>query len=115
MTIAVTGGTGFVGQALIDAALAQGRAVRALARKPQPARCGVEWVSGDLDDAAALAALVAGTEAVVHVAGLTNGSNEAFDRCNVAGTLAMIEAAIAAGVPRFVFVSSLSAREIRVK
>jgi nucleoside-diphosphate-sugar epimerase len=111
MTLAVTGGTGFVGRALIDRALAEGCEVRALARKQQPERRDVEWIAGDLDDTAALAKLTAGAEAVIHVAGLVNADAEAFERCNVAGTLAVIEAAIAAGVPRLVLVSSLSARE----
>ncbi len=112
MTIAVTGGTGFVGQALLDAAAAQGLAVRALARKPQGLREGVEWVAGDLGDTAALAALVNGAEAVIHVAGVTIAPDPAgFESGNVAGTLNLAEAALAAGVPRFVLVSSLSARE----
>jgi nucleoside-diphosphate-sugar epimerase len=112
VTIAITGGTGFVGQALIDAALGQDREVRALARKPQGARGGVDWVAGDLGDRAALARLVTGAEAVVHVAGLTSARHPAeFEAANVTGTLAAIEAALAAGVQRFVFVSSLSARE----
>lgn len=110
--IAVTGGTGFVGRALIDCALAAGHKVKALARKPQPPRAGVEWIPGDLDNPRALARLVAGAEAVIHVAGLVNARNLAdFERCNVIGTLAVIEAMLAARVPRLVFVSSLSARE----
>ncbi|MCP4028704.1 MAG: NAD-dependent epimerase/dehydratase family protein, partial [Sphingomonas sp.] len=41
MTIlAITGGTGFVGSRLIDLALAAGHEVRALTRRPQPARAG---------------------------------------------------------------------------
>lgn len=112
MTIAVTGGTGFVGQALIDEALAQDSEVRALARKAQKPRDGIEWAVGDLANPRALAQLVAGAEAVVHVAGLTNAQTAAeFEAGNVVGTLAVIEAALAAGVPRFIFVSSLSARE----
>lgn len=111
-TIAITGGTGFVGQALIDRAEQAGIAVRALARRPQTARAGVEWIAGDLADHAALARLVDGAEAVVHVAGVVNTSDPAeFERGNVAGTLAVVEAALGAGVPRFVHVSSLSARE----
>jgi nucleoside-diphosphate-sugar epimerase len=112
VTIAITGGTGFVGQALIDAALAQGGELRALARKAQEPRESVEWIAGDLSDRAGLSRLVTGAEAVVHVAGLTNARNPAeFEAANVTGTLALIEAALAAGVQRFVFVSSLSARE----
>lgn len=112
MTIAVTGGTGFVGQALIEQARAQGVVVQALARRPQERRNGVDWVKGDLGDRKALAKLVEGVEAVIHVAGLTTAQSAAeFEEANVAGTLAVIEAAHAAGVQRLVFVSSLSARE----
>ena len=112
MTIAVTGGTGFVGQALLDVAGAKGQALRALARRPQEPRERVEWVAGDLADAPALAALVKGAEAVIHVAGVTTARDAAgFEAGNVTGTLNLVEAALAAGVPRFVLVSSLSARE----
>jgi len=112
MTIAVTGGTGFVGQALLDLAGKQKVDVRALARKAQPDRAGVSWISGDLDNRTALARLMQGAEAVIHVAGLVNTPDPTeFERCNVAGTLNVVEAALAAGVQRFVFVSSLSARE----
>ena len=112
MTIAVTGATGFVGQALIDRAQAAGVVVQALARRPQPRRDGVDWIAGDLADRGALAALVEGVEAVIHVAGLTTARDAAaFEAANVAGTLAVIEAALAAGVQRLILVSSLSARE----
>jgi nucleoside-diphosphate-sugar epimerase len=112
MTIAVTGATGFVGQALVDHARTQGVVVHALARKAQKRRDGVDWIAGDLADRRALARLVDGVEAVVHVAGLTSARDAAeFEEANVAGTLAVVEAALAAGVPRFIFVSSLSARE----
>lgn len=110
--LAITGATGFVGQALVDRALAAGFTVRALARKAQPPRDGVTWVSGDLADRTALDRLVTGAEAVIHVAGVVNAPDPAgFEAGNVAGTLAVIEAAKQAGVPRLVCVSSLSARE----
>lgn len=108
--IALTGATGFVGQAVLDRAHAAGIQIRALTRRDQLQRAGVEWVRGDLDDKVALAALVAGAEAVVHVAGVVNDTAE-FERGNVLGTLNVIEAALAAGVQRFIHVSSLSARE----
>jgi uncharacterized protein YbjT (DUF2867 family) len=112
VTLALTGGTGFVGQAVLDEAARRGLAVRALARREQEARTGVEWVRGDLADGEALATLVAGAEAVLHVAGVVNAPDPAgFRLGNVTGTEAMVEAAKAAGVDRFVCVSSLSARE----
>ena len=112
MTIAVTGATGFVGSHLLDAALAAGHALTALTRREQPPRDGVRWVRGDLKDTPALERLVEGAEAVVHVAGVISGRTAAdFDKGNVDGTLAMLAAATAGGVRRFVHVSSLAARE----
>ncbi len=110
--VAVTGATGFVGQALLDKAAAQGIAIRALARREQAPRGGVEWVSGDLADGAALARLVEGARAVLHIAGVVNAPDrEGFHTGNVDGTEALVAAASNAKVERFVFVSSLAARE----
>ncbi len=112
MTIAVTGATGFVGQALLDGAEQQGIPVKALTRRLQERRAGVEWVRGDLEAKAALRKLVRGSEAVIHVAGVVNAPDEAgFEAGNVTGTLNVIEACLAEGVRRLVHVSSLSARE----
>jgi nucleoside-diphosphate-sugar epimerase len=56
--------------------------------------------------------LVKNAEAVIHVAGVINTHDPmGFHLGNVEGTLALIEVAIASGVPRFVYVSSLAARE----
>lgn len=110
--IAVTGATGFVGQALLDRAGGQGIAVKALARREQEPRAGVHWIPGDLANARALDRLMQGAEAVIHIAGVINAPDQAgFEAGNVAGTLAVVEAAVKAGVRRFIFVSSLSARE----
>ncbi|HWK36285.1 NAD(P)H-binding protein [Sphingomonas sp.] len=112
MKLAITGGTGFVGGCLIAQAIAAGHAVRALTRRPQPARDGVAWVEGALDDGPALARLVEGADAVIHVAGVVNAPDRAgFAQGNIEGTRAMLAAAQAAGVARFVHVSSLAARE----
>jgi nucleoside-diphosphate-sugar epimerase len=108
--LAVTGATGFVGQALLDRALDGGAQVRALARRAQEPRDGLEWIAGDLDNAAALRELMRGAEAVIHVAGVVNDAAQ-FERGNVTGTLNLIEAAKAEGVSRLIQVSSLSARE----
>ena len=112
MRLAVTGGTGFVGSRLLDLAVLAGHRVRALARRPMEPRDGIDWVRGALDDPGALEDLAAGAEATIHVAGVISGrSAEDFERCNVDGTAAMIAAAKAAGVGRFVHVSSIAARE----
>lgn len=108
----MTGGTGFVGSRLIEQALAAGHRVRALARRPQPARDGLLWVAGALEDRDALARLVEGADVVVHVAGVVNAPDRTgFAAGNIAGTEAMLDATRDAGVARFVHVSSLAARE----
>lgn len=110
--LAITGGTGFVGSRLIDLALAAGHTVRALTRRPQPERAGVTWVPGALDTTDALDTLVAGADAVLHVAGVVSAPDRAgFIAGNVTGTQAMVDATTRAGVRRFVHVSSLAARE----
>jgi nucleoside-diphosphate-sugar epimerase len=112
MRLAITGATGFVGSHLVDAALTAGHDVAALTRRDQPPREGVIWIPGDLHDTRALERLVSGTDAVIHVAGVISGHNAtAFEKGNVEGTLAMLAAATAGGVRRFVHVSSLAARE----
>ncbi|MFC3102085.1 NAD-dependent epimerase/dehydratase family protein [Altererythrobacter lauratis] len=110
--IALTGGTGFVGQAVLDEAARRGLRVKALARRAMPPREGVEWVRGDLHDAAALADLVTGARGVLHIAGVVNAPDKAgFHAGNVAGTANMLRAAKSLGSGRFVAVSSLAARE----
>lgn len=112
MTIAITGGTGFVGGHLIRLALERGHRVRALARRPQPAGHGIDWIEGALDRPESLAALTEGAEAVIHVAGVINAPSRAgFRAGNIEGTAAMLGAAAQAGVRRFIHVSSLAARE----
>ena len=115
MRLAVTGGTGFVGSHLLDVALTAGHQVNALTRRDQPEREGLRWISGDLSSREALEELVDGAEAVIHVAGTISGqSAAAFEIGNVGGTLAMLAAATAGGIHRFVHVSSLAAREPRL-
>jgi nucleoside-diphosphate-sugar epimerase len=112
MKLAITGSTGFVGSHLIDAALSAGHSVQALARREQPERERVEWIGGSLDDRSALERLVTGADAIIHVAGVISAPDAAgFEHGNVAGTLAMLAAATAGGIQRFVHVSSLAARE----
>lgn len=113
-TLAVTGGTGFVGRHLLRLAVASGYDVRALTRGWKPPEDEIAWIDGALDRPDSLAKLAAGADAVIHVAGLVSGSQLAFEAVNVAGTAAMIDAARKAGVRRFVHVSSLAAREPRL-
>jgi len=113
--VAVTGATGFLGRRLVKNLAEDGWTVRILARRDvtDPAWRGLEpqLVVGDLANAAALATLCDGAEAVVHVAGLIKARDRAaFDRANVEGARRVGQAAKAAGA-RLVLVSSLAARE----
>ncbi|WP_082370453.1 NAD(P)H-binding protein [Novosphingobium sp. ST904] len=111
-TIALTGATGFVGQCVLEEAVAAGYDVRALTRREQERRENVTWVRGELRDTASLSELTRGAEAIVHVAGVVSAPDAAgYEAGNVAGTLNLIETGVAKGIRRFVFVSSLSARE----
>lgn len=117
MTLALTGGTGFVGSHVLDLALAAGEQPRALTRRTgaghlAPDQVQPRWVEGALHDAAALARLCEGASAVIHIAGAVNVPTRAdFAAANIAGTRAVVQAAEQAGVRRFVHVSSLAARE----
>jgi uncharacterized protein YbjT (DUF2867 family) len=107
--LAVTGGTGFVGSHFIEAALAAGHEVRALARRAQEPRPALEWVAGSLENKESLERLVEGADSVVHIAGVINArAAAAFEAGNVTGTANVLAAA---GRRRFVHVSSLAARE----
>jgi len=112
MTLALTGGTGFVGQAVLDLLEGSGERVRVLARKVPQDKRDFRWVEGSLNEPFALSHLVADAECVIHIAGLTRAINtDHFEIVNVTGTLNVVEAAVRAGAKRMVFVSSLAARE----
>lgn len=111
--IAVTGGTGFIGAALIDQLLCEGFEVRALARDARKLkRAGeIAVIEGDLENVAALDALAQGADALLHLAGETHARTEQdYARINVAGAERAAAAAARAGA-RFVHTSSLSARQ----
>jgi len=111
-TLAVTGGTGFIGSHLLRLALAEGYDVRALTRGWKPPEDEIAWVDGALDRPETLVKLCTGADAVIHVAGAINAPDRAgFEAVNVAGTAAIVDAARKAGVRRFVHISSLAARE----
>ena len=111
MTIAVTGGTGFVGAHLLRMASEQSYRIRALTRRPVASADGITWIEGALDRPESLRSLAEGADAVVHIAGLISGSRAEFEAVNAGGTANMIEAARSAGVQRFIHISTLAARE----
>ncbi|MDQ4087357.1 MAG: NAD-dependent epimerase/dehydratase family protein [Pseudomonadota bacterium] len=111
-TLAVTGGTGFVGSHLLRVACEAGHEIRALTRGWRPPEERIDWIDGALDRTDSLAKLCEGADAVIHIAGLINApTRAAFEAVNVGGTANMIDAARRARVRRFVHISSLAARE----
>lgn len=112
----VTGAGGFLGMHLVAALQADGVTVRALAHSADSATrlrsAGVTVVEGDLGDTAVLTrALTPASDVVFHVAADTTPWRRLRARqyaVNVDGTAAVLAAAIAAGVPRFVHTSSVA-------
>ncbi len=114
MRALVTGAGGFLGTALVRALSARGDAVRALVRRPAPALelPGVEVVSGDATDPAALRDAVRGVEVVFHLAGVRRATDaEEFRRVNAGSTRLLLEACVsgAPGLLRFVLAGSMAA------
>jgi nucleoside-diphosphate-sugar epimerase len=125
MKIALTGGTGFIGRYLVRHLVSSGHQLRCWHR-PGSDRSGlddisssIEWAPGELNDAQATRLLVQDCEAVVHAAFHRSGTGfrgakgdlVEFAEQNVIGTLRLVEAARAAKVGRFVFVSSCAVHE----
>ena len=114
-TAFVTGGSGFVGGALIERLRREGWDVRALARSERAAQrvreLGAEAVSGDLGDGNALRAGAEGSEAAFHAAAKVEdwGDPADFERLNVHGTQNVINACREAGVRRLVHVGTEAA------
>ncbi len=114
--ILVTGGAGFIGSHIVRALLDAGEAVRVLdnlstGRADNLAGLPVDFVRGDIGDAATVARAVAGVRAVCHHAAMISVPRSVEDplgshRTNVDGTLTVLEAARKAGVRRFVLASS---------
>jgi nucleoside-diphosphate-sugar epimerase len=110
--LVVTGGRGYIGQALVRAGLALGWHVTSLERRPSSSQEGrlrrLPWQLGE----ALPAALLQGTppaEMLIHVAHIWDTAGESDDP-NRLGTDELFRSARAAGIGRFVFVSSVSAR-----
>jgi dihydroflavonol-4-reductase len=112
--ILVTGATGFLGHNLIPLLVEHGRRVRALVRPTSDVtllrECGVELAPGDVGNPDSVNAAMKGCEAVIHAAGKFRfwGEPGEFARANVEGTRHVLEAALRAGVGRFVHISTIA-------
>jgi uncharacterized protein YbjT (DUF2867 family) len=113
----VTGGTGFVGRAVIQALRAEGCVVRCLVRRGSERDLrglgAIERVEGDVMAPQTLEEGIAGCDAVVHLVGIIREQpaiGRTFERVHTQGTINVLDAAVAAGVRRYVHMSALGSR-----
>lgn len=123
MKIAITGATGFIGVELVRQLLDAGHQLKCWHRACSDLSpldgCDVEWVEGELTDTNSARELISDCEAVVHSGLWRSGMSfqviEAdvveYARINILGTLGLIEAAMAADVERFVFISTCAVHD----
>ena len=113
----VTGGTGFIGQRLVLKLVERGHDVTALVRNPEKAaelkRAGVQLVEGDLTNVEAIRRGVEGSDVCFHGAaiykvGIPKSQHGEMYETNVRGTERVLDAAIQAGVPKIVYVSTVN-------
>jgi uncharacterized protein YbjT (DUF2867 family) len=122
-TVAVAGGSGFIGRAIVRRLAATGDLnVRVLTRNPDAARArlpvpGVEYVRADIDDRASLESALRGANAIVDTIQfkgypIENASTgQTFERVDYGGVVALLAAARANGVAQFIYVSGAAADE----
>jgi nucleoside-diphosphate-sugar epimerase len=125
MKIALTGATGFLGRYIVRQLTEGGHRLRCWHR-PESDRSdfeqAVEWLPGELGDAAAARQLVSGVDAVVHAAvqwqgprnrgAGSHGDADPFFNVNLIGSLQLFQAAFEAGVSRFVYISSCAVHDM---
>jgi nucleoside-diphosphate-sugar epimerase len=110
--ILVTGGSGFLGGAVVRRLVARGETVRSLQRQDSPdlRKLGVDIFHADLADRDAVIQAAQTCEAVIHIAAKTGvwGPQEDYYRANVLGTRNIIEACLANNIRRLVYTSTPS-------
>ncbi len=116
-TVFVTGGTGFVGRAVVGALVRRGHRVRCLVRTTSAPRLaglgGATPVPGDVTRPATLGPALGDADAVVHLVGIIRERPRrgiTFDRLHTEATAHVLAAAAERGVPRFIQMSALGTR-----
>jgi len=115
MKIAITGGSGGIGRAVIEMALASGHDVINLDRVPPPAdsaASGVPFILAEMTDYAALETALRGCEALIHLAAIPSPGHHpdhVVHNNNVVGSYNALRAAAEVGITRMVQASSVNA------
>jgi nucleoside-diphosphate-sugar epimerase len=116
--VLITGATGFLGSCIARMLIRDGHRVRALKRKNSSLSLtgettgAIEWVEGEVNDVVALEEAMTGVTRVCHCAAMVSfhpRDAQTMYHINVEGTANVVNAALAAGVERFIHVSSIAA------
>lgn len=116
LRILITGGNGFLGSHVAERLQAEGHELRLMLRRTSSTVflqkiARYDRVNGDLRDKGSLRAAVEGIDTVVHMGGITLARTASeYEAANGAGTANLVNAAVEAGVKRFVYISSLAAQ-----
>lgn len=108
--VAVLGGSGFVGRALVQRLLSDGVETTVVARRicPDAESLGIRFISGDIGDVDFLKNSLAGYDTVIHLASKTGiwGDRESYHRTNVLGTRNVLDACRANNITALVYAST---------
>jgi farnesol dehydrogenase len=113
MRVVVTGGTGYLGSAIVRALDRTGHTPVAFSRRASAAGLPGLAIDGDVCDRTALTRAFAGADAVCHTAALVSvwkPKRTAFDEVNVAGLRTVLDVCLTLGTPRILYTSSFLAR-----
>lgn len=112
LKLLVTGGSGFVGRAIVERLLNRGHMVRILARGTRPTLGGtVETLQGSVLHPETLPPACQGVDAVIHLVGIISEvGDQTFERVHTEGTRNLLQAARSVGLRRFIHMSALGTR-----
>jgi len=112
MRVLVTGGTGYLGQAIVRALVRHGHEAVVFARRATSSGLPGRQVDGDIRDRGALRSAADGVDAIIHSAALVSlwqPKPSIFEEVNVGGLQSVLDAAESLGIPRVVYTSSFLA------